>query len=365
MAITFDDLPYAAGDAHPVPSANRRILAALARHRVPATGFVIQKRVEELGASGTQILNQWARQGIELGNHSWSHPDFNTLTVEQMKSEILHGEAGRKPRFFRFPFNHTGDTKEKHDAIAAFLAQRGYKTAPCTIDNSDWMFNTPYLLMLSHHDEAAAAKLRADYLAYTGTEIDYYSRLNKQALGYEPPHIMLLHDNRLNADVIEDVLALFESRQYRFVSLTEAKADPVYGAPRRSSRNSDGCGVIAGLPSAESKSTASSKPSRRNGFQSIEMRLQEITRRRLTNIPSNATPAVVSAHALSCPRSIRTPAITGAIICEIDVIDCVSPSTTPCSRLPACCVISEVTAGRSTPLPRIHGARERAVAPTV
>ncbi len=136
-----------------------------------------------------------------------------------------------KPRFFRFPFNHTGDTKEKHDAIAAFLAQRGYKTAPCTIDNSDWMFNTPYLLTLSHHDEAAAAKLRADYLACTGTEIDYYSRLNKQALGYEPPHIMLLHDNQLNADVIEDVLALFESRHYRFVSLTEAEADPVYQAP--------------------------------------------------------------------------------------------------------------------------------------
>ena len=165
--MTFDDLPYAAGDAHPAVSANRKILAALARHHVPTTGFVIQKRVEELGASGTQILSQWMKHGFDLGNHSWSHPDFNELTIDQMESEIVRGEADRKPRFFRFPFNHTGDTKEKHDAIAAFLAERGYKTAPCTIDNSDWMFNAPYVLMLSRHDGAAAAKLRADYIAYT------------------------------------------------------------------------------------------------------------------------------------------------------------------------------------------------------
>ena len=230
VAITFDDLPYA-GDAHSAAPANRKILAALARHRVPTTGFVIQKRVEELGASGTQILSEWSRQGFELGNHTWSHPDFNTLAVDQMESEILRGEAGRKPRFFRFPFNHTGDTKEKHDAIAAFLAQHGYRTAPCTIDNSDWMFNAPYLPMLSRHDAAAAAKLRAEYIAYTGVEIDYYSNLNKQVLGYEPPHIMLLHDNQLNADVIEDLLELFESRHYRFVTLAEAEADPVYQGP--------------------------------------------------------------------------------------------------------------------------------------
>jgi hypothetical protein len=87
------------------------------------------------------------------------------------------------------------------------------------------MFNTPYVMMLSRQD-GAAARLRADYLAYTGEEIDYYSNLNKQVLGYEPPHIMLLHDNELNADMTEDLLALFMSRHYRFVRLAEA--DPVY-----------------------------------------------------------------------------------------------------------------------------------------
>ena len=73
--------------------------------------------------------------------------------------------------------------------------------------------------------------MRAEYLAYTSAEIDYYGGLNKQVFGYEPPQVMLLHDNRLNADVIEKVLQLFEEKQYRFVSLDEAQADAAYRTP--------------------------------------------------------------------------------------------------------------------------------------
>jgi hypothetical protein len=127
--------------------------------------------------------------------------------------------------------NHTGDTLEKHDSIAAFLTQRGYQLATCTIDNSDYLFNDAYLRMLARHDKASARRLRSDYLAYTSAEIDYYAALNQQALGYEPPQVMLLHDNQLNADVIEQVLKIFESKGYRFVSLRKAQSDPAYRIP--------------------------------------------------------------------------------------------------------------------------------------
>lgn len=61
--------------------------------------------------------------------------------------------------------NHTGDTQARHDAIAAFLAQRGYRVATCTVENSDYLFNPVYLKTLANHDVAAAKKLRAAYLA--------------------------------------------------------------------------------------------------------------------------------------------------------------------------------------------------------
>jgi len=127
--------------------------------------------------------------------------------------------------------NHTGDTREKHDAVAAFVSQRGYRLATCTIDNSDFLFNAAYLRILANKDEVSAQKLRAEYLAYTSTEIEYYAALNKQVFGYEPPEVMLLHDNRLNADVIEQVLEIFEKKQYRFVSLDKAQDDAAYQTP--------------------------------------------------------------------------------------------------------------------------------------
>jgi peptidoglycan/xylan/chitin deacetylase (PgdA/CDA1 family) len=250
VALTIDDLPFVTADstrptqpvdAKAAATANHKLLMDLAKHHVPVTGFVIQKGAEDLGLeSGTKILREWTDRGFDLGNHSYAHPDFNDLTVEQFEDQVVHGEAviaplmqaaHRKLEFFRFPMNHTGDTKEKHDALAAFLTQRGYRTAPCTIETEDWMFNAKYFLMRSHHDDAAAARLRADYLAFTAAQIDYFTILDSQVLGYDAPQIMLIHDNQLNADVIEDLLALFDKRQYRFITLEQAESDPVYQAP--------------------------------------------------------------------------------------------------------------------------------------
>ena len=180
------------------------------------------------------------KSGHDLGNHSYSHSDFNQLTIEQMEEEIVSGEKsiaeilrkiGRTPRYFRFPFNHIGDTGAKHDGVASFLEHRGYKLAACTIENEDYIFDRAYLQMLAKKDPITAERLRSEYLAYTATEIDYYSSLNNRVFGYEPPHIMLLHVNRLNADMVDSVLSLFEKRLYKFVTLDEAEADPAFATP--------------------------------------------------------------------------------------------------------------------------------------
>lgn len=249
VSITVDDLPYAAGrlvsadaaaEASQARMVNRQLLAAFHRHRVPVTGFVIQMGIESLGSAGPQILRQWTRQGLDLGNHTYSHPDLNDLSIEQIENEIVRGEitigplmkeADKRLTFFRFPMNHAGETKAKHDAIADFLSQRGYRLATCTIDNSDYVFNEAYVHMLANQDVTNTRRLRRAYLAYTDSEIDYYAGLNKQVFGYEPPQVMLLHDNRLNADVIDQVLALFEKKRYRFVPLATAQADAAYRTP--------------------------------------------------------------------------------------------------------------------------------------
>ena len=101
VAITFDDLPVAETDIRAgepidpieVKSMNQAILDSLRRHKVSATGFVIEKRVEDVGVMpGREILMEWAESGNDLGNHSYSHSDFNQSTIEQMEQEIVSGE---------------------------------------------------------------------------------------------------------------------------------------------------------------------------------------------------------------------------------------------------------------------------------
>ncbi len=245
-ALTVDDLPFASGSPTPTSSkdakkaaeVNSTILRALARRHIPATGFVIERTAESLGLpASTAILEKWTKPGFDLGNHLYSHPDVNALSVVQIEDEIVRGEktiapllakSSRKPVFLRFPYNHTGDTREKHDAAAAFMAARGYRLAPCTIDTSDYEFNASYVLALSRHDAQTAAKIRSAYLAYSAAEIDYYTALDKKVFGYEPPHIMLLHDSPLNADSVEEVIDLFVKRGFRFVALQTAEQDRAY-----------------------------------------------------------------------------------------------------------------------------------------
>ncbi len=212
VALTFDDLPIAATkDPAEAQSVNRVLLDALKKHHAPAIGFVNEKTVRELGRdNGKRILKQWVREGFDLGNHT---------------------EVGKTPRYLRFPYNHTGDTGEKHDSVALFLKQRGYQVAACTIDNEDFLFNAAYIQMLAKKDDASATKLRAEYLAYTAVEIDYYASLHEHVFGREIPQVMLLHANRLNADMIEKLLVIFEEKHYRFASLEAAQSDPAYRVP--------------------------------------------------------------------------------------------------------------------------------------
>src|SRR5580698_4387639 len=109
VALTFDDLPVVEKTtATETRSINLALLNALARHHAPATGFVIESRLQEIGVKpGREILQEWLRHGQDLGNHTFSHRDLNDLTVSQFEDELIRGEASiGKPRFLRFPFNH-------------------------------------------------------------------------------------------------------------------------------------------------------------------------------------------------------------------------------------------------------------------
>jgi len=108
IALTFDmcqDPLYPA-------SFDTAIVDILQRYEVPATFFMggdwMRTHPEE-----TKLLA--ANPYFELGNHSWSHPDFTQLSEEQIGQEIEMTEdtllqlTGRHSHLFRHPFGLYND----------------------------------------------------------------------------------------------------------------------------------------------------------------------------------------------------------------------------------------------------------------
>ena len=220
-------------------TATAKILSTLKKYKVPAVGFVNERQLEYGNDREARIalLRQWVHSGMMLGNHTYSHPDFNRLTVEQFEEEIEKGDVvtrqlmqSQRPYqlYFRHPMTHTGDTVEKKEAIEKFLAARGYKVTPHTIENSDFIFNVAYAQAMQKGDTELAKRLRDAYLDLTIAATEFAEKISPQLFGREIPQIFLIHSNDINADCLDEILRKFTERGYKFVTLDKAMADPAY-----------------------------------------------------------------------------------------------------------------------------------------
>ncbi len=84
------------------------ILDILDRYGVKITFFV----TGAFAAANPDMVREMARRGHEVGNHSWTHPDFDTLGRDEIYSELTRTNAllesitGQKVTVFRPPYGH-------------------------------------------------------------------------------------------------------------------------------------------------------------------------------------------------------------------------------------------------------------------
>jgi peptidoglycan/xylan/chitin deacetylase (PgdA/CDA1 family) len=244
MALTFDDLPKAHGfdEIDGLRKTTDSILRTLRAHHAPAVAFVNEDKLYvgyRLVPERVDELRKWVDAGVILGNHTYGHIDINTVPLQQYENNVIKGEktytrlmrGHSTEKWFRHPFTHTGPTAETRNALNKFLATRGYRVAPFTIENSDYVFSAAYEKAQQAGDEAQAARIRDDYLAYDSKMIDWFETLAKEDFGRDIPQILLIHSNALHTDALDALLTQIEKRGYRFVTLTDAMKDPAYRAP--------------------------------------------------------------------------------------------------------------------------------------
>jgi peptidoglycan/xylan/chitin deacetylase (PgdA/CDA1 family) len=249
VVITVDDLPgaefgtdHAIGDLKELEKINRAIPAALRSHHVPGIGFVNEWKLQvprERDARSA-LLQNWLDDGMTLGNHTYTHVDFQTTPLDQYEDETIRGEvvtrallaaSGQQEKYFRHPFLNTGPTAEAKAAFEVFLKERGYRVAPVTVEDADYMFNDVLGHAMEKKDKKQIAKAKQEYLEYVDVVFDYYEQASRDLFKREIPQVLLIHDDLLNAECLDALLTKLEKRGYKFVSLDDALADPAYSTP--------------------------------------------------------------------------------------------------------------------------------------
>ncbi|MCL0311992.1 polysaccharide deacetylase family protein [Apilactobacillus sp. TMW 2.2459] len=125
VALTFDDGPD--------PTLTPKLLKILRRYKVPATFFELGSNVSKY----PNISKQVAESGNLIGNHSWSHPQLNSLSKEQINKQIastnaaIYKATGKMPSYLRPPYGATNSTVSKVAQCPIVM---------WSVDSMDWKF---------------------------------------------------------------------------------------------------------------------------------------------------------------------------------------------------------------------------------
>lgn len=125
--MTFDDGPSAA--------LTPKLLDLLAEHHMKATFFVIGQNAAE----HPEILRRAVREGHEIGNHSWTHPNLGKMSDEAVRRELqktddaIKAAIGTRPTLMRPPYGSLTARQKKwiHEEF-------GYRIIIWDVDPLDW-----------------------------------------------------------------------------------------------------------------------------------------------------------------------------------------------------------------------------------
>ena len=138
LAITFDDGPD--------PQWTPRILDILKREHAPGTFFLIGIQAEKF----SRLTERIYREGHEIGNHTFTHPDISSIGSYYMKVELnlterlFASRLGIRTMLFRPPYSVDAEPDTEDEVKPLELTQSmGYITIGNKIDTKDWNDEPP------------------------------------------------------------------------------------------------------------------------------------------------------------------------------------------------------------------------------
>ena len=199
LVLTFDDGPD--------PKYTPEILDILSSEHVPGSFFLVGINAE----NNIPIVKRIYREGHEIGNHTFTHPDISKVShkraILEMESTRLLIECitGHSTIMFRAPFNADFQPQKYEELIpVAWAHEKNYLDIGESIDPLDWEPGTP---ADSIFDRVVRAKERL-------TEND------------QNGNIILLHDaggdsRRATVEALPRIIKYFKERGYTFTTVAD------------------------------------------------------------------------------------------------------------------------------------------------
>ncbi|MCW1958258.1 MAG: polysaccharide deacetylase family protein [Mycobacterium sp.] len=210
VALTFDDGPTPFTD---------RLLRVLADNDAKATFFLIGNKVTR----DPGITRRIAEAGMEIGNHSWEHPNMTTISEGEIPAQLSRASAaisavtGRQPRLFR-PAGGLSN-----DAVRAEEGRQGLSEILWDVIPFDWI-----------NDSNTAATV---YMLTTQIK---------------PGSVVLMHDTYSSTvDIVYQFLPVLKANGYHMVTVSHLLGPRSPGTSYGGRENGPPANDITSIPASE------------------------------------------------------------------------------------------------------------------
>jgi len=191
VALTFDDGP---NDPHTL-----RLLDVLAKHRVPATFFLIGRYVKQR----PDIAREIAQSGHAIGNHTFTHPLLIFQPGSRARQEILQcreaisDAVGEHSNLFRPPWGG------RRPGTFQIAAQLGLEPVMWNVTGYDW--NAP----------------SADYIE---KRVTGKIRGGNVVLLHDGGHAAFGADRSNTVEAVDRLLTRYKSEGFEFVTIPQMRS---------------------------------------------------------------------------------------------------------------------------------------------
>ena len=210
VALTFDDGPTPFTD---------RLLTVLNNADAKATFFMIGNKVAANPAAAKRV----AEAGMEIGNHTWEHPDMTAIPAAEVPAQFTKADdaitaaTGQTPNLWRPPGGLT------NDAVNAVAARNGQATILWDVIPFDW---------INDSDTAATRYMLMSQI--------------------KPGSVVLFHDTYSSTvDLVYQFIPVLKANGYHLVTVSELLGQRVPGSVYGGRDNGPSTNLLHDIPPAE------------------------------------------------------------------------------------------------------------------